>query len=156
MLLFATAAHPANIPRLAPDGQEWYGAAPYFTGYPWPRRQLMRFEHRFFIVQTPIEPWRYAKYARCIDVETLAVEPAEVQRFCKVRNTLHNDATVYCSESTMPEIVADDPTLDFNLYAALWDHDPTNRPTWNGKEAWAKQYEPFPGYESSILYEHSF
>lgn len=156
MLLFATAAHPVDIPKRAPDGKEWYGAAPYITGYPWPVSQQKRFAHRFYIVQTPVSPWKYAKWARCIDVEALAVTPDEVQHFCVARNALHNDATVYCSESSMGEIHDFDPAMDFNLFAADWDNNPNIRPIWSGKQAWAKQYEPFAGYESCVLYERSF
>ena len=156
MKLFATAAHPDNIPSHAPDGEAWYGAAPYYTGFTWSQEQINRFRHHFFIVQTRINVVSYAAHARCIDVENFAVTPEEVAAFCAERNRLHGDATVYCSESTIAEIHAHDPAMDFRLFAAQWDNDPHNRPTWGGKLAWAKQYNDPPGYEPCVLFADHF
>lgn len=156
MLLFATSARPEHIPATGPDGEAWYGAAAYITGFPWTKAEMERFAHVFRIVQTPFDPVQYAQYARCIDVEYLAVTPAEVGAFCHERNRLHGDATVYCSESSIADIHAHDPAMDFRLFAAQWDNHPDNRPTWGGKLAWAKQYASFTNYEPCVLYANSF
>lgn len=152
MRLFATAARPENIPERAPDGEQWYGAAPYATGYPWPQAQLLRFPHRFNIIQTPRDLAYYARHARCIDVEYLAVTPQEVERFCNERNALFNDATVYASLDTFGVIHDYDPDMDFRVFLAHWNTDPREQEIVFGKACWAKQYEAFNGYEACVLY----
>jgi hypothetical protein len=156
MKYFATAAHPIDIPALAPNGDKWYGAAPYYTGYTWSKEQIDRFAHHFFIVQTPVNVVQYAKHARCIDVERYAVTPEEVAAFCDARNAFRGDATVYCSESSIAEIHAFDPAMNFRLFAADWDGSPQFRPIWGGKLAWAKQYANPVGYEPCVLFADEF
>lgn len=154
-LLFPTSTEPQLIPDRAPNGQHWYGAAPYLTGFPWPPSQIRRFGPHFFIVQTPVSPWAYAKRARCIDVEAFAVEVSEVKRFVDARNEYRGDATVYCSRSVHSQIKATFPDLKYRLFAAAWDGRP-DQVVWDGQPDWAKQYDPLRDYQVCALHARGF
>jgi hypothetical protein len=145
-------------PQLIPDdlAKSAYGCAAYRTGYPWPPSQVARFRRHFYIVQTPVSPSSYAKLARCIDVETYAVDPGEVHKFVKTRQANgFSDATVYCGEEEYLAIRKLDPTLHFRLWAADWTGSP-HRVTWGeGDEAlgcWATQFDSTDDYDTSVLY----
>lgn len=154
MLLFPTSTEPQLIPDRAPDGEQWYGAAPYATGYPWPMSQVRRFAHTFSIIQTP-DPMPYVRNARCIDCEALAVAEGEVAKFLAERQRIAGDATLYCSFDTFGQLWPLICHLEFRLFAADPDGD-TTQPVWEGKKAWAKQYDWLPDYEVSRLYARSF
>lgn len=154
-MLFPTAVEPQLIPDRAPNGDRWYGSAPYLTGFPWPPSQIRRFGPHFFIVQTPVQPWKYAKVARCIDVESLAVEVDEVPGFVNARNDFRGDALVYCDFDYYTKIRASYPDLKFDLFAAAWDGSP-DPVTWLGQRDWAKQFDPRPDYQVCALHEKSF
>lgn len=154
MLLFATSTEPQQIPDTI-DGRDWYGAAPYATGYPWPDSQVDRFAHTFSIIQTP-DPMPYVRHARCIDVEALAVEQNRTRAFLIERQRIAGDATLYCSYNTFEYLQPLVYDLTFRLFAADWDGSATTQTVWFGHKAWAKQYDSRKYYEVCSLFAHSF
>lgn len=147
---FYDAATPQNVPT-------GVYAAPYVNGFAWPENQIKRMGHIFRISVLRDAFW--AKYARCIDVETNAALPSDVPGFLRMRLAHHfNDGTVYVNrgnwqacydavaEAKLPQPLWWVATLDDTMYVELIrDGKVLARP-------WAVQYRDVGPYDLSVLY----
>jgi hypothetical protein len=93
---FYDAATPENVPS-------GVYAAVYINGFAWPESQIRRMSHVFRIsVQREA---RWARFARCIDVETGAALPEDVPPFIEHRRALgFPDSTAYVNRSNWEEV----------------------------------------------------
>jgi hypothetical protein len=145
-LLMADSATPQNIP------DSWTGAVAAYINerYAWPDDQIDRFRRviRISVTGDAFE----ARRARVIDVEQFAATPGDARGFIRERMRLgHNDATVYCSRSRIPEVQAACAGLAFRLWVADWTGEPHRI---HGIDAWAVQYHGGPSlpFDTSIIY----
>lgn len=90
-LHFYDAATPANVPSGA-------HAAVYVNGYAWKAGDARRMAAVFYVSVLPEASW--ARYARCLDIESGAAKPSDLPAFIHHRRTLgFNDATAYVNRS---------------------------------------------------------
>lgn len=88
---FYDSATPQNVPS-------GVYAAVYVNGFAWPERQVKRMA-RVFRISVHREAF-WAKYARCIDVESGAALPEDVPGFLRERRAHgYGDGTVYVNRS---------------------------------------------------------
>jgi hypothetical protein len=115
---FADSVSPQLIPA-----SEFTHVAAYADGhYTWLAAELRRFPAHIQIAVEPGQPWQ-ASEARVLDVERFDATPADVLPFINRRHQLgHNDATIYCSLSVVPSVIAaiGRSTLPWRLWAAWW------------------------------------
>lgn len=96
MIHFYDAATPENVPS-------GVHAAVYVNGYAWPEVEVKRMSGVFRVSVHREAYW--ARFARCIDVESGAATPQDALTFLEHRRALgFNDGTVYCNRSNWEEI----------------------------------------------------
>ncbi len=120
----ADSTHPELIPdkyALRPNGVLMYADGPYV----WPATQVRRFPRRWSITVTGSTD--NPRHARCIDVERFDATPADVKPYADARNSLGELTIVYCSRSTVPEVI---DAYD-NWISLLWFIATLDGAAWN-------------------------
>lgn len=163
MIPFADSISPASIsPHL------FSRVAAYETGrYAWPAADVGRFDRHIKIGVLPGSPSQ-ARTARVLDIERFDAAPADWVPFANERLAAgHDDATAYCSISTIPALLdAGIPQGNWRLWAAWWwqrTFPPTATEvlaeiaTLTGimlpaSRLWACQWQNGTSFDTSVLY----
>ena len=125
---FYDSAQPGNVPS-------GVYAAVYINGFAWSQAEIDRMGHVFAISVRPESG--YARYARCLDVETGAASPDDVVPFLREREAHgHHDGTIYVNRSNWDQCRQGAESAGFHPYWWVATLDGTMLVA----DEWATQY----------------